>query len=83
MQNYLNDKDKVKTVQYSVGGETPTDPTGSSNSLALMVEYDSDTPHFDEEPDKVLNHIKHYHHPGEWSNQDMGTGGTNNKLKLL
>ena len=82
MQNYLNDKDKVKTVQYSVGGETPTDPTGSSNSLALMVEYDSDTPHFDEEPDKVLNHIKHYHHPGEWSNQDMGTGGTNNKLEI-
>lgn len=82
VQNYLNDKDRVKTVQYSVGGETPTDPTGSSNSLALMVEYDSDTPHFDEEPDKVLNHIKRYHHPGEWSNQDMGTGGTNNKLEI-
>ncbi|MCG7338278.1 efflux RND transporter permease subunit [Staphylococcus sp. ACRSN] len=82
VQDYLNKKDKVRTVQYSVGGETPTDPTGSSNSLALMVEYDSNTPNFDKEPDKVLKHIKHYHHPGEWSNQDMGTGGSNNKLEI-
>lgn len=82
VQSYLNKKDKVKTVQYSVGGETPTDPTGSSNSLALMVEYDSNTPNFDKEADKVLNHIKHYQHPGEWANQDMGTGGTNNKLEI-
>src|SRR5699024_5155606 len=34
VQKYLNNKDKVKTVQYSVGGATPTDPTGSSNSMA-------------------------------------------------
>ena len=82
IQRYLNDKSKVETVQYSVGGETPTDPTGNSKSLALMVEYQSDTPHFDEEPDKVLKHIKKYNHPGEWSNQDMGTGGNNNELKV-
>ena len=28
-KKYLNKKDKVKTVQYSVGGASPTDPTGS------------------------------------------------------
>ena len=44
VQKYLNTKDKVKTVQYSVGGATPTDPTGISNSMAIMVEYESDTP---------------------------------------
>nr|MBO1919893.1 hypothetical protein [Staphylococcus xylosus] len=54
---YLNKKIK-KTVQYSVGGASPTDPTGSSNSMAIMVEYDSDTPNFEEEPDKVLQHLE-------------------------
>mgnify|MGYP002656262621 FL=1 len=82
VQKYLNNKDKVKTVQYSVGGSTPTDPTGSSNSMAIMVEYDSNTPNFDEEPDKVLKHINKYQHPGDWANQDMGTGGTNNELAV-
>ncbi|MDW8565628.1 efflux RND transporter permease subunit [Staphylococcus shinii] len=82
VQKYLNKKDKVKTVQYSVGGASPTDPTGSSNSMAIMVEYDSDTPNFDEEPDKVLQHIEKFKHPGEWANQDMGTGGSNNKLEV-
>lgn len=82
VQKYLNSKDKVRTVQYSVGGPTPNDPTGNSNSMAIMVEYDSNTPHFDEEPDKVLQHIETYKHPGEWSNQDMGTGGSNNALEI-
>ncbi|MGW8024809.1 efflux RND transporter permease subunit [Staphylococcus xylosus] len=82
VQKYLNKKDKVKTVQYSVGGASPTDPTGSSNSMAIMVEYDSDTPNFEEEPDKVLQHLEKYKHPGEWANQDMGTGGSNNKLEV-
>ena len=26
--------------------------------MAIMVKYDSNTPHFDEEPDKVLKHIE-------------------------
>lgn len=82
VQKYLNSKDKVRTVQYSVGGPSPTDPTGSTNSLALMVQYDSNTPNFDEEPDKVLKHISKYKHPGEWGNQDMGTGGSNNKIEI-
>ena len=82
VQKYLNHKGKVKTVQYSVGGPSPTDPTGSTNSLALMVQYDSNTPNFDEEPDKVLKHIGKYKHPGEWGNQDMGTGGSNNKIEI-
>lgn len=82
VQKYLNKKDKVNTVQYSVGGATPTDPTGSSNSMAIMVEYDSNTPNFDEEPDKVLSHIEKYKHPGDWGNQDMGTGTDNKALEI-
>ena len=56
-QKYLQSKDKVKTVQYSVGGPSPADPTGSTNSMAIMVEYDKDTPNFEEEPDKVISHL--------------------------
>ncbi|NWK83288.1 efflux RND transporter permease subunit [Staphylococcus sp. GSSP0090] len=82
VQKYLNSKDKVRTVQYSVGGPTPNDPSGNSNSMAIMVEYDSNTPNFDKEPDKVLQHIEKYKHPGDWSNQDMGTGGSNNALEI-
>lgn len=83
VQKYLNGKDKVKTVEYSVGGKSPSDPTGTSNNMAIMVEYDKDTKNFDKEPDKVLKHIEKFHQPGEWGNQDMsGGGGTNNKLEI-
>lgn len=82
VQKYLNSKDKVRNVQYSVGGPSPTDPTGSTNSTALMVEYDSDTPHFDTEPERVLKHIATYHHPGDWQHLDMSTGTGSNQLEV-
>ncbi|MCU5745170.1 efflux RND transporter permease subunit [Staphylococcus sp. SQ8-PEA] len=82
VQKYLNGKSKVKTVQYSVGGASPQDPTGNTNNLALMVEYDKNTPNFDEEPDKVLHHVDKFKHPGSWNNQDLGTGGDNNTIKV-
>ena len=82
VEKYLQHKDKVKTVQYSVGGPSPVDPTGSTNSMAIMVEYDNDTPNFDEEPDKVLKHVDSFKHPGEWKNQDLGTGASNSSVEV-
>lgn len=82
VQNYLDKKDKVDTVQYSIGGPTPQDPTGSTNSMAIMIKYQSDTPNFDEEPDKVLKHIETFKQPGEWKNQDLGTGAGNNSVEV-
>lgn len=82
VQNYLDEKDKVETVQYSIGGPTPQDPTGSTNSMAIMIKYQSDTPNFDEEPDKVLKHIETFKQPGEWKNQDLGTGAGNNSVEV-
>ena len=81
-QKYLQSKDKVKTVQFSVGGPSPADPTGSTNSMAIMVEYDSDTPHFEEEPDKVVTHLSKMKNPGKWKNQDLGTGAGNNSVDV-
>ena len=40
-----------------MGGPSPADPTGSTNSMAIMLEYDKDTPNFEEEPDKGLSLI--------------------------
>lgn len=82
VQKYLKSKDKVNTVQYSVGGPTPSDPTGSTNSMALMVDYDKDTPNFEEEPDKVLKHVDSFKHPGQWKNQDLGTGAGNVSIEV-
>lgn len=82
VQKYLNSKDKVKKVQYSLGGASPMDPTGSTNNMAVMIEYDKNTPHFDEEPDKVLKHIATFKQEGEWKNLDMGTGAGNNSIEV-
>ncbi len=52
-------------------------PTGSTNSMAIMVEYDNDTPNFDVEADKVIKHADGFKHPGEWKDEDLGTGAGN------
>ncbi|PTK43273.1 multidrug transporter, partial [Staphylococcus nepalensis] len=82
VQKYLNSKDKVKKVQYSLGGASPIDPTGSTNNMAVMIEYASDTKNFDAEPDRVLKHIAGFKQEGEWKYLDMGTGGGNNEIEV-
>lgn len=82
VEKYLKQKKHVKTIQYSVGGSSPVDPTGSTNSMAIMVEYDNDTPNFDVEADKVIKHVDSFKHPGEWKNQDLGTGAGNKSVEV-
>ncbi|HIE4816238.1 TPA: efflux RND transporter permease subunit [Staphylococcus aureus] len=82
VEKYLKQKKHVKTIQYSVGGSSPVDPTGSTNSMAIMVEYDNDTPNFDVEADKVIKHADGFKHPGEWKNQDLGTGAGNKSVEV-
>ncbi|MHD0397049.1 efflux RND transporter permease subunit [Staphylococcus simulans] len=82
VQKYLNSKDKVNKVQYSLGGASPMDPTGSTNNMAVMIEYASDTKNFDTEPDRVLKHIADFKQEGEWKYLDMGTGGGNNEIQV-
>ena len=82
VERYLQKNKYVENVQYSVGGASPVDPTGSTNSMALMVQYDTKTPNFDEEPERVLDYIKTFKHPGDWKNLDMSTGATSNELNV-
>ncbi|MGU3218946.1 hypothetical protein ACVXZ0_15835 [Staphylococcus aureus] len=81
VEKYLKQKKHVKTIQYSVGGSSPVDPTGSTNSMAIMVEYDNDTPNFDVEADKVIKHVDGFKHPGE-AGQDLGTGAGNKSVEV-
>ncbi|ARJ50415.1 efflux RND transporter permease subunit [Staphylococcus lutrae] len=82
VEKYLLSQRHVQNVQYSVGGPSPVDPTGTTNNMAMMVKYDSDTPNFKTEPERVLRHIKTYHHDGEWKNLDLGTGVASNTLNV-
>lgn len=82
VQRYLNSNKNVKKVQYSLGGASPMDPTGSTNSMAVMIEYDKNTPNFEAEPDKVLKHIASFKQDGTWKNLDMGTGAGNNSIDV-
>ncbi len=46
------------------------------------MESDNDTPNFDVEADKVIKHADGFKHPGEWKNQDLGTGAGNKSVKV-
>ncbi|TDM02336.1 efflux RND transporter permease subunit [Macrococcus carouselicus] len=81
IQKVLAKNKHVNNIQYSVGGKNPFSPV-ASNDMAMMVEYDKDTPDWGEEPEKVLNKIATFNHPGSWKNQDFATGGASNSVSV-
>ncbi|WJP97987.1 efflux RND transporter permease subunit [Macrococcus bovicus] len=81
VQQELAKNKNVSNIQYSVGGKNPFSPV-ASNDMAMMVEYDKDTPNWDAEAEKVLNKIATFKHPGSWKNQDFATGGTSNTVSV-
>ncbi|TDM14137.1 efflux RND transporter permease subunit [Macrococcus bovicus] len=81
VQQELAKNKNVSNIQYSVGGKNPFSPV-ASNDMAMMVEYDKDTPNWDDEAEKVLNKIATFKHPGSWKNQDFATGGTSNTVSV-
>lgn len=81
VQKYLSSKKYVDNVQFSVGGKNPFNPV-ATNDMAMMVEYDKDTPNWDSEAEKVLDKIATFKHKGEWKNQDFATGGASNTVSV-
>ncbi len=81
VQKYLSSKKNVENVQFSVGGKNPFSPV-ASNDMAMMVEYNKDTPNWEDEAEKVLDKIAAYKHPGSWKNQDFATGGASNTVAV-
>ncbi|WP_226580382.1 efflux RND transporter permease subunit [Halobacillus litoralis] len=80
-QEFFNDRDQVKTIQYSVGGENPMNP-GASNQAAFFVEYEDDTENFDQEKEAVMADLKEMTENGEWTNQDFSSTGASNDIQV-
>jgi hydrophobic/amphiphilic exporter-1 (mainly G- bacteria), HAE1 family len=81
-EKFFDERDGVKTVQFSVGGENPMNP-GQSNSAMFFVEYDADTENFAQEKEDVINELKEQTDKGEWASQDFSGMGSSNALSLL
>lgn len=81
VQKMLAENKNVVNTQFSVGGENPFNPI-ASNDMAMMVEYKSDTPNWENEADKVLSKIAKLNHQGDWKNQDFATGGATNAVTV-
>ncbi|UTH14814.1 efflux RND transporter permease subunit [Macrococcus equipercicus] len=81
VQHYLSNKKYVENVQFSVGGKNPFSPI-ASNDMAMMVEYNKNTPNWDDEAEKVLDKLATYNYPGSWKNQDFATGGASNSVSV-
>lgn len=81
-EKFFGEREGVKTVQFSVGGENPMNP-GQSNSALFFVEYDADTKNFDKEKEDVIKDLKGMDVKGEWASQDFSGMGSSNSLSLL
>lgn len=81
-ESYFKERDGVKTIQFSVGGENPMNP-GQSNSAIFFVEYEKDTKNFEKEKDTVIEHLKNTTKQGTWASQDFTGNGSSNSLSLF
>lgn len=78
-EKLLQDRKRVQTIQYSVGGENPMNP-GASNQALFFVRYDDNTADFDKEKEKVIKQLKSISSKGEWGSQNFSGGGSSNEL---
>lgn len=76
------DRDRdIESVQYTVGGENPLNPT-AKNQMLFIVKYREDTSDFKQKKEEVLRDLRAIATKGDWAFQDVhGTAG-NNKLSL-
>ncbi|WP_108671859.1 efflux RND transporter permease subunit [Peribacillus acanthi] len=77
---FMNRKN-VKTVQFSVGGENPMNP-GENNSALFFVGYETDTPNFTEEGEKVIDLLQKDTNKGEWATVDFSGMGSSGALTI-
>ncbi|TLS35064.1 efflux RND transporter permease subunit [Pseudalkalibacillus caeni] len=81
-EGYFSDKEKVETIQFSVGGGNPMNP-GQTNQALFFVEYNEDTENFDSVKENVLEDLKGLADKGEWGYQDMSASGGSNSITLF
>lgn len=81
-EEVLLDREGVKTVQLSVGGDNPMNP-GQSNSALFYVEYESDTENFAEEKENVIKELQKVSNKGEWASQDFSMSSNSLTLQVF
>jgi HAE1 family hydrophobic/amphiphilic exporter-1 len=76
------DRDRdIESIQYTVGGENPLNPT-AKNQMLFIVKYREDTSDFKRKKDEVLRDLRAIATKGDWAFQDVHGAAGNNKLTL-
>ncbi|MEH7505179.1 efflux RND transporter permease subunit [Neobacillus drentensis] len=80
-EGFFENREGVKTIQFSVGGENPMNP-GQNNSAMFFVEYNKDTKNFSQETENVIKDLNKRKDKGEWASQDFSGMGSSNALSF-
>lgn len=76
------DRDRdIESVQYTVGGENPLNPT-ANNQMLFIVKYREDTSDFKQKKEAVLRDLRAISTKGDWAFQDVHGAVGSNKLTL-
>lgn len=82
VERYFDDKRDVESVQYTVGGEKPMNPT-AKNQILFSVKYREDTLDFSQKKDKVLSDLRSMEPKGSWNFQEMGVTQGHDQLRIF
>ncbi|PLR78171.1 Swarming motility protein SwrC [Bacillus sp. V3-13] len=81
-EEFFQERDGVKTVQFSLGGENPMNP-GDTSSAMFFVEYGDDTENFEAEKEAVIADLQNRGNAGEWASQNFSTSAGSNEIVLF
>ena len=80
-ETYFEKRKGVKTIQYSLGGGNPMDPSASNQAL-FYVEYNDNFSNFTKEQEEVTKDLKASTKKGEWKAQDFSSTGSSNQMTV-
>jgi HAE1 family hydrophobic/amphiphilic exporter-1 len=80
-ETYFEHRKGVKTIQYSLGGGNPMDPSGSNQAL-FYVAYNDNFTNFSKEQEQVTKDLKARTKKGEWKAQDFSSTGSTNQMTV-
>ena len=82
VEHYFDKKRDVESIQYTVGGESPMNPT-ARNQILFNVKYREDTVDFLSKKEKILSDLRAIEPKGMWTFQDMGVTQGHDQLTLF
>lgn len=79
IEEILNSKKDIDTIQVSIGGANPLAP-GNSNGALMFAIYNPDTKDFGDKKSALIKEIQKVDQPGEWKEQDFTGGLSSNEV---